>query len=64
VVPNYDNPSDAYTETAVYTVTEVQQQAVCDLILENVNRWQRFLPGFISANVYPGEDRTHILSQV
>lgn len=64
MVPNYANPSDAYTETAVYTVRETQQQVVCDLILEYVNRWQRFLPGFISANVYLSEDRTHILFQV
>ncbi|GHO77736.1 hypothetical protein KSD_55070 [Ktedonobacter sp. SOSP1-85] len=60
----YNNPLDAYTETAVYTVTAVQHQALYDLLLETANRWQRSLPGLLSVNIYPSEDHTHILYQV
>jgi quercetin dioxygenase-like cupin family protein len=64
MVQNYSQPADAYTEVAVYTVTVDQQQALYDLLVDATNSWQRLLPGFMSANIYLGENHTHIVDQV
>lgn len=61
----YSDPLDVYTEVAVYnTVTAVQQQVLYDLLVDAANSWLRLLPGFLSANIYRGEDGTHIVSQI
>lgn len=61
-MPSILENSEIFTEIIMFTVEPEQQQKLVDAIIDEVERWVRHRPGFVSANFHKSLDGTRIVN--
>lgn len=61
-MPTISEDSDLFVEIVVFTVEPEKQQGLIETIVGEVDRWVRYLPGFVSATYHKSLDGTRVVN--